>query len=102
MTGSTLPQSVTTVFHEYCNCCKYLKLEVKEESFTSDYHTWNEYIVSCEHYDACTRAHDESLSKAKELYFDYYRHHYGHDEDFMKYLNDHSVILTEEEVCRSE
>lgn len=58
MTGSTLPQSVTTVFHEYCNCCKYLKLEVKEESFTSDYHTWNEYIVSCEHYDACTRAHD--------------------------------------------
>ena len=58
MTGDTLPRSVKPVFHEFCDCCKYLKIAVKEESFTSDYHSWNEYTVSCEHYDACSRVRD--------------------------------------------
>ena len=60
MTGSTLPQSVTTAFHEYCNCCKYLELKTTEKSFASDYHVWNEYTISCEHYDACERVHELS------------------------------------------
>ena len=98
MAGDLLPQSVKPVFHDYCNCCKYLKLAVKEESFTSDCHAWNEYTVSCEHYDACARAYNESLSKAKESFFDYYEHRERKNEDFRKYLNAHDVILPEEEV----
>lgn len=63
MTGDTLPRSVKPVFHKFCDCCKYLKLAVKEESFTSDYHAWNEYTVSCERYDACERAYGIIISE---------------------------------------
>ena len=42
--------------------------------------------------------YDEALSKAKELYFD----HYGPNEDFKQYLEEHGVILPKEEVRRSD
>lgn len=58
MTGGTLPQSVKPVFHEFCNCCKYLKLTTTEMAFTSDNRVWKEYTISCEHYDACGRVRD--------------------------------------------
>lgn len=58
MTGSTLPRSVKPVFHEFCDCCKYLELKTTEISFTSDNHVWKEYTISCEHYKACERVSD--------------------------------------------
>ena len=57
MTGDTLPRGVKPVFHEFCDCCKYLELKTTEMSFTSDYHDWKEYTISCEHYGACERAY---------------------------------------------
>lgn len=60
MTGGTLPQSVTTAFHEFCNCCEYLKLTTTELSRMSFNRVWNEYTISCEHYDACKRVHELS------------------------------------------
>lgn len=60
MTGDTLPQNVKPVFHEFCNCCKYVELTTREMAFTSDNRVWNEYTISCEHYDACKRVHELS------------------------------------------
>lgn len=58
MTGDILPQSVKPVFHEFCDCCKYLELTTTEMSFTSDNRVWKEYTISCEHYKACERVRD--------------------------------------------
>lgn len=60
MTGNSLPRSVKPVFHEFCDCCKYLELTTTEMAFASDNHIWNEYTISCEHYDACKRVHELS------------------------------------------
>lgn len=58
MTGNSLPRSVEPVFHEFCNCCKYLELKTTEMEFTAVNRVWNEYTISCKHYDACGRVRD--------------------------------------------
>ena len=59
MTGNTLPRSVKPVFHEFCDCCKYLELTTAKMAFTADNLVWNEYAtISCEHYDAYGRVYD--------------------------------------------